>query len=189
MPFISEEIWQMLDKRAEGQSIMVSDMPVGGKVRTDVLKDFEHARLLVSAIRNIRKARKLPARESLRLFVSEKSKDASSICRNMVKRLANISDIEKAAAKPADSVSLMVGTAEYYLLLDDKIDITAEIERLETELEYNRGFLASVLKKLDNKKFVNKAPARVVEHEQKKKEDTETKIASLLERLKELKGE
>ncbi|MBS0010168.1 MAG: class I tRNA ligase family protein, partial [Bacteroidales bacterium] len=189
MPFISEEIWQMLDKREEGQSIMVSDMPVGGKVRTDVLKDFEHARLLVSAIRNIRKAKKLQARESLRLFISEKSNDASRICRNMVKRLANISDIEKTAAKPADSVSFMVGTAEYYLLLGDKIDITAEIERLETELEYNRGFLASVLKKLDNKKFVNKAPARVVEHEQKKKEDTETKIDSLLERLKELKGE
>ncbi|MEA1886281.1 MAG: valine--tRNA ligase [Bacteroidota bacterium] len=188
MPFITEEIWQMIKERKAGSSIMVSNMPDAGKVSSRSLKDFENARMLVSTVRNIRKENNLPARESLQLFVNTKSIDEEQKFQNMVKRLANISDIKPTDSKPGYSLSFMIGTSEYYLLIGDRIDVEAELARLEADLKYNKGFLDSVMNKLNNTRFVNNAPDKVVKHEKKKKSDAERKINSLIGRINELKG-
>ena len=188
MPFITEEIWQMIEDRSVDNSIMVSDMPDAGKVSGRSLKDFDNARMLVSAIRNIRKEKNLPARERLQLFVNKKSIDGEQSFQNLVMRLANISAIQQTDSKPGDSLSFMIGTSEYYLVIGDKIDIEAELARLKADLKYNRGFLDSVMKKLNNASFVSNAPDKVVEREKRKKSDTERKIKSLLERINDLKG-
>ena len=188
MPFITEEIWQMIEDRSVDNSIMVSDMPDAGKVSGRSLKDFDNARMLVSAIRNIRKEKNLPDRERLQLFVNKKSIDGEQSFQNLVMRLANISAIQQTDSKPDDSLSFMIGTSEYYLVIGDKIDIEAELARLKADLKYNRGFLDSVMKKLNNASFVSNAPDKVVEREKRKKSDTERKIKSLLERINDLKG-
>jgi len=188
MPFITEEIWQMMESRDSGSSIMISGIPDAGKASTRSLKDFEHASMLVKAIRNIRKENNLPARENLQLFISKKSIDREMSYQNIVRRLANVTDIQQTDSKPSDSKSFMIGTSEYYILIGSGIDIEAELERLEADLKYNRGFLDSVMRKLNNAEFVNNAPDQVVEREKKKKYDTERKIDSLLERINEMKS-
>ncbi len=188
MPFITEEIWQMMQNREPGSSIMMTGIPEAGKVNKRSLQDFEHASMIVKTIRNIRKENNLPARENLQLFVSKKSIEREQSYRNLVKRLANVSDIQQTDTKPGDSISFMIGTSEYYILIGSKIDTEAELEKLEADLKYNRGFLDSVMRKLDNAEFVNNAPDQVVEREKKKKYDTEKKIDSLLERINELKS-
>jgi len=188
MPFITEEIWHMMESRESGSSIIMSGIPETGKVHSRSLKEFEHASMLVKAIRNIRKENNIPARESLQLFVSKKSIEGEASYQNLVKRLANVSDIQQTDSKPGDSISFMIGTSEYYILIGSKIDIEAELEKLEADLKYNKGFLDSVMRKLNNADFVNNAPGKVVEREKKKKYDTERKIDSLLERIDELKS-
>jgi len=188
MPFITEEIWQMMEERDKGLSIMVSDMPDAGKVSSTVLKDFENARMIVSAVRNIRKKNNLPAKDQLDLLVSKKTIDDELPFRNLIKRLANVSDIEYVPGKPGDSVCFMVGTSEYYILMGGRIDVASELEKLEADLKYYRGFLDSVMKKLGNDSFVNNAPAKVIELEEKKKSDAETRINALLDRINDLKG-
>lgn len=188
MPFITEEIWHMMESRESGSSIIMSGIPETGKVHSRSLKDFEHSSMLVKAIRNIRNENNIPARESLQLFVSKKSIEGEGLYQNLVKRLANVPDIQQTDSKPGDSISFMIGTSEYYILIGSRIDIEAELERLEADLKYNQDFLDSVMKKLNNAEFVNNAPGQVVEREKKKKFDTERKINSLLERIDELKS-
>lgn len=188
MPFITEEIWHMIEPRQAGESIMVSNMPSATETDKQVLKDFEYSKALVSAVRNLRKEKNLPNKESLQLFVNSKTGDLAQSFHNLVKRLGRVSDIGQTDTKPDGAVSFMIGTSEYYIMLGGKIDTAAEIERLEADLEYNRGFLNAVMKKLNNERFVNNAPGKVVEHEKKKKADTELKISSLIERIEELKA-
>ncbi len=186
MPFITEEIWQKLEPREKGNSIMISEMPQAGKVDNIILKEFEHARLLVSMIRNIRKDKNIPNKDSLDLMVSDRNtKGAESLC-SMVRRLGNIGAIEITDSKPGDAVSFMIGTSGYYILLGDALDIEEELKKLKTELEYNKGFLKSVMKKLDNSSFIENAPVSIVDIEKKKRSDTERKIQALTERIEEL---
>ncbi|MFO7756559.1 MAG: valine--tRNA ligase [Bacteroidales bacterium] len=187
MPFITEEIWQIMEERTAGSSLMVSDMPEAGEVNTAVLDDFEHARLLVSAVRNLRKEKGLGNKEMLSLFVNKNTHSGSQAFSKYVERLGKVAGPEETESKPEASVSFMIGTSEYYVVMEGKIDVEEEIKKLGAELEYNRGFLKTVMKKLDNERFVNNAPAKVVETEKKKKKDTEIKISSLLDRLGELK--
>lgn len=187
MPFITEEIWQIMEERTAGSSVMVSDMPEAGEVNTAVLDDFEHASLLVSAVRKLRKEKGLGNKDMLSLFVNKNTYSGSESFSKLVERLGKVAGIEETESKPEASVSFMVGTSEYYVVLEGKIDVEEEIKKLEADLEYNRGFLKKVMKKLGNERFVNNAPAKVVETEQKKKKDTELKISSLLDRIGELK--
>ncbi|MDZ7737954.1 MAG: valine--tRNA ligase [Bacteroidales bacterium] len=187
MPFITEEIWQMMEDRTAGSSVMVSDMPEAEKVNTAVLDDFEHASLLISAVRKLRKEKGLGNKDMLSLFVNKKTYSGTLSFRKLVERLGKVTGIEETESKPEASVSFMVGTSEYYVVMEGKIDVEEEIKKLEAELEYNRGFLKTVMKKLDNERFVNNAPAKVVDTEKKKKKDTELKIRSLIDRIGELK--
>jgi valyl-tRNA synthetase len=140
----------------------------------------------VTSVRNLRKKNSLPARDQLELFVSKKSSGKEKSFENLIKRLAKVTAITELESKPDNSASFIIGTSEYYILMGDSIDVATEIEKLKAELEYNRGFLRSVMKKLDNERFVSNAPSKVIELEEKKKADAETRIRTLVEQLEDL---
>lgn len=187
MPFITEEIWQMIEERSEKDSLMISAMPTASLPDENLLKEFEEAKQLISTIRNIRKERNIPPREALDLQLNEGSAFSDHFT-PLIIRLGNLAGFNITGTKPEEHVSFLIGTSEFYIPLDEKIDAESEIERLESELVYSRGFLAKVMKKLGNDNFVQNAPAKVVEMEKKKRSDTELKIIALEKRIAELKA-
>lgn len=187
MPFITEEIWQLLREREKGESIMISRLPEVKKVRKEIPEGFEHAKQLVTAIRSLRKEKDIPSREKIDLLIPGGSGEIDKTWHPVVKKLCNLGSLEFISEKPSGAVSFLVGTTEFYVHLGDNLDVEAETEKIHQELDYNKGFLASVMKKLDNERFVQNAPASVIELERKKKSDAESKIRSLETRLQELK--
>ena len=188
MPFITEEIWHYLRERKEGESIMVSSMPEPGAVSGELIDQFTHLTQVVTQVRSIRKSKNLPQKEPLELHV--KAGGNGNFPEKLVpvmKKIGNLSEIHLAAEKPAGAVSFLVQNAEYSLPLGNLVDAGEEIGKLEKELEYTRGFLASVMKKLDNDRFVNNAPEKVVEAERKKRDDARAKISSLEEQISALR--
>ena len=186
MPFITEEIWQLLEEREEGESIMISSMPATKKSDKELIARFDLVRETISAIRTVRKARNLPAREGIVLCIRSAEKDFDTIFIPVIAKLCNISDIRFVSVKEEGAASFMVRTTEFYIPLGDKLDIEAERKRIEEELIYYRGFLESVMKKLDNERFVKSAPLNIIDMERKKQLDAGMKIKALEERLKEL---
>ena len=186
MPFITEEIWQLIDERAGGESIMISQMPAVTDYDSIMCSHFDTARELVTAVRNIRKVREIPVRDKLQLFHLSKGEEVNSLFMPVVSKLCNLEKTGSVQEKPDGAASFLIGTAEYFIPLGDKLDAAAELLKIEAELEYNRGFLNSVLKKLDNERFVQNAPANVLELERKKRFDAESKIKSLEDRREEL---
>ena len=186
MPFITEELWQHLAERKEGESIMYASLPVAGQFDEHLLSDMDVAKEIIAGVRTVRLQKNLPNKETLPLQVV--GGKASVPCVSVVKKMANLSDISESDTKDATSVSFLVGTVEYAVSLGGNIDIDAELKKLESELAYNEGFLQSVLKKLGNEKFVNNAPAKVIEMERKKQSDAEAKIAMLKESISALKS-
>jgi valyl-tRNA synthetase len=186
MPFISEEIYQLIEYRKDGESIMVSEMPEAGKVDIDLLKHFEEMKELVSAIRNIRQEKNLSPRNSFTLNITGEESGYKNHFLPLVYKLANIESVNYVEKSEEGAVSFMVRTTEYSIFLDDLLDVDEEKAKLEEELKYQEGFLNSVMKKLSNTNFVNNAPAKVVEMEEKKKADAEHKISTITERLKSL---
>ena len=188
MPFITEEIWQLIADRKDGDSIMVSSLPAAGKFNRDLLKRFDSTRETVSSVRAVRKDRNIPSKEAIGLVIRSDEGDYKSEFLPVLAKLCNLSGVTFTHEKPEGSVSFMVGTTEFFVPLNGKIDAEAEIVKIKGELSYHSGFLNSVMKKLDNEQFVNNAPANVIELERKKKADAESKIRSLEKRLKELES-
>jgi valyl-tRNA synthetase len=188
MPFISEELWQLLLERKNGESIMVALMPEYKKFDKDLIEGFESVKETVSAVRSVRKNRGIPNRDRLELLIRN-DKDLYDIeLLPVIMKLCNLSDISFVAEKQSGAVSFMVKTTEYFIPLGGNLDIDSELAKLREDLKYNREFLVSVMKKLDNHRFIQNAPATVLELERKKKSDTEMKIKSIEERIKELKS-
>jgi valyl-tRNA synthetase len=135
----------------------------------------------------VRKERELPNKDQIVLCVraAEKSFDAEFL--PVIVKLCNLSEIRFVDKKQEDAASFMVRTTEFYIPLEGKLDVKAELKKIKEELDYLRGFLASVMKKLDNERFVTNAPAAVIDLEKKKKSDAEMKIRALEEALKSLK--
>ncbi len=188
MPFITEEIWHYLRERKEGESITVSSMPEPGSVNKQLIEQFTHLTQVVTQVRSARKSKNLPQKEPLELHV--KTGGNGNFPEKLVpvmKKIGNLSAIHLAAEKPAGAVSFLVQNVEYSLPLGNLVDAGEEIGKLEKELEYTRGFLASVMKKLDNDRFVNNAPVKVVEAERKKRDDARAKISSLEEQIRALR--
>jgi valyl-tRNA synthetase len=188
MPFITEDIWQMIGERQEGESIMISMLPEAKKYNKEIVADFLMIKDTVSTIRNIRKEKGIPVREQLELYIREGGSEWDEELLPVIIKLCNLSVIAFVPEKKAGAVSFMVDTTEMYIPLGGSIDVEAELRKLNEELAYNRGFLESVMKKLGNERFVANAPAAVLEMERKKKSDTETRMASLEERIKEISG-
>jgi valyl-tRNA synthetase len=186
MPFITEEIWQLLLDRKEGESLMVSQMPQPGKSRKSLIKRFEIVKEIVSSVRTIRKEKDLPTKERLELFIKASPEEFDEHFLPVIIKIANLSGIYFTEVKQDDAASFLVSTTEFYIPLGSRLDTESELKKINEELNYNRGFLLSVMKKLDNERFVQNAPDSVIENENKKKADAESKIRSLEERKKEL---
>lgn len=184
MPFITEELWQALASRSEGESIMTSDMPKAKEINAELLKGFDNAKEIISGIRTIRLQKNLPNKDSLTLEILGSHDDKFNAT---IVKMGNISEITKTTKKDATSATFLVGTTEYAIPLENNIDIEAEIEKLEAEIVYLKGFLNSVLKKLSNEKFVANAKPEVVDAERKKQADAESKIKTLEETIASLK--
>ncbi|PLX15905.1 MAG: valine--tRNA ligase, partial [Marinilabiliales bacterium] len=183
MPFITEELWQLMAERKDGDSLMIEKMPEEESYNEDVIESFEVVKEIISGIRNIRNENNIAQKESLSLKVKgeyEKQYDSSIV------KMANLSSIDTTEIKIEGAVTFMIKSAEFYIELEGLVDVEEELKKLNEELEYNKGFLKSVMKKLSNERFVNNAPEQVVGIEKKKKEDAEAKIKVLEERIASL---
>ncbi len=187
MPFITEELWQHLADRKPGESIMVSpqsiDAPKDGDA--EILAQVEAVKSVVAGVRAIRNTKNISPRETLSLHVVGSAPVAAYD--SVIVKMANVESVAVVTEKGDGASSFMVGTTEYSVPLGGLIDVAAEIEKAEAELKHLEGFLTGVKKKLSNERFVNNAPAAVVELERKKQSDAESKIATLKETLASLK--
>lgn len=183
MPFISEELWQAITPRTKEQALIVAPWPVAGPVDRDVLDRFDYTAELIASVRAVRQEKGISSKDPLQVLTQDKS---PLIIDTLVEKLAGVASIDLAEEKPAGAVSFLVRTQEYFIPLGDRIDREAEREKLEKELQYTEGFLASVRKKLSNERFVNSAPAAVVEMERKKEADALSKIETIRQALQAL---
>ncbi len=186
MPFITEELWQNITERQDGESLMVSPMKPLETADEALLTAFEQVKELISNIRSIRLQKNIAQKESLELqVVGENPIEAFNA---VVSKMCNLSAISVVEAKADGAASFLIGTTEYAVPLGNLIDVEAEIARMEAELKHKEGFLAGVMKKLSNEKFVNNAPAAVIELERKKQADAESIINSLRESIANLRN-
>ena len=185
MPFITEELWQHIVERKDGESLMVSPMAAPGEVDEPLLRQFEAVKEVISNIRAIRLQKNIAQKETLELQVVGENPVAAFNA--VISKMCNLSAIPVVEAKADGASAFMVGTTEYAVPLGNLIDVEAEIARMEAELKHKEGFLQGVLKKLSNEKFVNNAPAAVIEMERKKQADAESIIKSLKESIAALK--
>ena len=187
MPFITEELWQQMAERnvGEGESLMVSALNMNTTVDADNVAQFEVVKDIISNIRSIRLQKNIAQKEALELQVLGENPVAAFNA--VVQKMCNLSSIEVVESKAEGAASFMVGTTEFAVPLGNMIDVEAEIARMEAELKHKEGFLQGVLKKLSNEKFVNNAPAAVIEMERKKQADAESIIKSLKESISALK--
>ncbi len=185
MPFITEELWQHIYERKAGESIMVQTLEVAGNYDEKIIAGFEVVKEVIGGIRTIRLQKNIAQKEALRLEVVGENPVAAFA--PAITKLCNLSAIATIVNKSDGAAAFMVGTTEYAVPLGSLIDVEEELKKLEADLEYQEGFLRSVMKKLGNEKFVGKAPVRVIETERKKQADAETKIAALKESIAVLK--
>ena len=186
MPFVTEEIWQDLAERKEGESICVAALPKAQAADEVALTRFALAQEVVSAVRNVRKQKNLPQKESLELKVV-RDENYPAEYEAAIAKMANLSAVTFVTEKNPMDAAFIVKTTQYFVPMGDNIDKEAEIAKLEKDLAYQQGFLATVMKKLSNERFVSSAPAQVVENEQNKKRDAEAKIAAIEAQLAALK--
>ncbi len=184
MPFITEELWQALEPRKEGESLMVALMPEVAPVDSAYLDAFEVVKEIVSGVRTIRLQKNIPNKDTLALQVLG---DHNDVFNPVIAKMCNLSEITKTDDKAAGAVSFLVRTTEYAVPLGNMFNVGEELAKLAEELKYQQGFLASVQKKLSNESFVSKAPAKVIEMERKKQADAESKIKSIEESIAALK--
>ncbi len=197
MPFVTEELWHVLQGFGKSDeqvaflnanySIMNQHMPTSVFYDQRMLDQFDTAREVIAGVRNIRNTRGLSPKELLAVScLSADERYRFDQFEGIVRKLGNVSNIERVVAKPEGALSFMVGTMECFVPMPEGVDRGAELEKLQADLKYAEGFLASVMKKLSNEKFVNGAPAAVIEKERNKQHDAETKIAALKAQIEAL---
>lgn len=180
MPFITEELWQALSERKQGESIMVSDMPKSTQFNAELLNAFDAAKETIAGIRTIRLQKNIPNKDVLSLEVTGEYNTAYN---SVISKMGNLSAIDTVAEKDPTAASFLVGTTEFSIPLGNNIDIEAELKKLNDELIYLEGFLKSVSNKLSNEKFVANAKPEIVENERKKQADAESKIKTIKESI------
>ena len=189
MPFITEELWQHLCERAEGESIMVSPQSIVAPQADDarLMADIEAVKNVIAGVRAVRNQKNIPQKEVLELQVVGANPLAAYDC--IITKMANVASVDVVESKGQGAAAFMIGTTEFAVLLGNLIDVEAEIAKAEAELKHLQGFLAGIEKKLSNERFVANAPAAVVELERKKQADAQSKIATLNETLASLKNQ
>ena len=186
MPFVTEEIWQDLAPRAEGESIMYAPMPEAEQVDEKLLARFELATEVITGIRNVRKQKNIAQKQELELNVIADENYPAEYA-PVIAKMCNLSQINLIEEKDPTADAFIVKTTQYFVPMGEMIDKDAELKKLSDELTYLEGFLSSVMKKLSNERFVNSAPEKVVANEKAKKADAEAKIAAIKERMEALK--
>lgn len=182
MPFLSEEIWQQLYDRDGHATIMTADWPKGSDVDQEALNAMEFAKEVIAGVRTIRNDKGIAKKDALELYSIDNEKIGAGTF-PVITRLANLSVIHAEGSKPDGAFGFRVKSNEYFVPLGDAVDMDAEKEKLEKELEYNKGFMQKLQKKLSNENFVNNAPEQVVAMEKKKLSDAEAKIKVIEEQL------
>jgi valyl-tRNA synthetase len=182
MPFITEEIWQNIRERQEKESICVAEFPTVGTVDTNLLANFEVLFELISAVRNLRNTKNISPKVELPLAVKSDQPELYKGLEALVRKLANVAEINF-VTEQAPGMSFLIRSDEFFINLEGEIDVEAERENLQKELEYTQGFLNSVAKKLSNERFIQNANVDVVEKERQKLADAEAKIVTLKEAL------
>jgi len=185
MPFITEELWQQLRRRNHNEYLMISSLPKPAEINSQVTAEFEQCKEIITCIRNIRKEKNIPQKEQLTLLYKPNDNINTSLHPVIIK-LAGLNNIS-ASTEKTDGSSFIVNTIEYFIPLTGKINVADETAKIKDELNYNLDFAASIRQKLANERFVNHAPADIVEKEKKKLSDTEIKIQTLQERLNQLR--
>ena len=187
MPFITEELWQHIYDRKDGESIMREklDIPAPTTEEQKLAADIEAVKQIIAGVRTVRNQKNIAQKEQLSLQVV--GKNDFEAYNDVTLKMANLDKIEVIAEKSADASSFMVGTDEFAVPLGDLIDVAAEIEKAEAQLKHLEGFLMGVRKKLNNENFVAHAPEKVVALERKKESDSVEKIAALKATIEELK--
>ena len=185
MPFLTEEIWQFLKTRTPNQALIVSSWPVSASYDTSLLEEFHFASEVISGIRNLRKQKQIPFKTTVELHVINKASSTQKFD-GLISKLGNISKINYTDSSVEKAFSFRVQSNEYFLVADIAIDLEAEVAKIKEELNYTKGFLKSVQKKLSNTRFVSNAPEQVVASEKKKEADALAKIQTLESSLKNL---
>ena len=187
IPFITEEVWQLLETRKPGESIMVAQMPEAGSFDEKLLERFETVKDVIAKIRQIRQDNGLAQKESLECFAKLVDGDYDNYFNAVITKHCNLAKFELIPAAIDGAKTFVAKNVEYYIPLGDKIDKEEELKKLNAELDYTRGFLASVEKKLSNERFVSGAPAAVVDREKQKLADAKMKIEALEKQIAGLK--
>ena len=187
MPFITEELWQNIYERKDGESIMRDKLELEAPTADEqaLTANIELLKQIIGGVRTIRNQKNISPREALKLQIVGANELEAYNC--VLAKMANLDEIAVVNEKDGTASAFMVGTTEFAVPLGDKIDVAAEIEKAEAQLKHLEGFLAGINKKLSNEKFVANAPEAVVALERKKKSDSEEKIAALKETIAELK--
>jgi valyl-tRNA synthetase len=183
MPFITEEIWHSLQKRAADEDLIVAEWPISQKFDETILADASFLFEIIAQIRNIRNKNQISPKIKLTLNINSEASLFTTIHASLMK-MANLEKISFIKEKPAQSHAFLIHSKEFSIVSTKTIDLDSERETLQKELDYTRGFLENVLKKMSNERFVNHAPPKVLEIEKKKQADAEAKIETLMESLK-----
>jgi len=186
MPFITEELWQLMAPRKEGESIMIQLQPQPRPANKQIIADFEIVKEAITQVRAIRKEKNISTKDPVRIYVKSANNTYNPSLGEVLLKMTQAEKIELTETKISNAFAFMVRAAEFFVETQQKIDVEEERKKIIDELSYTRGFLDTVMKKLNNDRFVANAPAQVVELEQKKRRDAEAKIAALEARLKEL---
>lgn len=185
MPFLSEEIWQHIQERTKEEALIVSTWPVMKSFDAKILADFDLASEVISGIRTIRKDKNLPMKDKVALEVITEESDLGTF-ESVIVKLGNLERYDIVSQKPTPASSFRVQALEYFVPLSQNVNLEEEKSKIQTELDYIKGFLKSVQSKLSNEKFVNGAPAAVIDNERKKEADALAKIETLEQSLKDL---
>lgn len=188
MPFITEELYHLLKERNSGESIMFAEWPKAGIIDSELLAKFEMARDVVNEIRNVRAKKNIPNKEVIKLYIKKNySEEPDLTFDEVVCKLCNLSSIEYTEQKVENAFTFVVRNTEFYIPVSSNFDADDEIKKLNEELNYTKGFLNSVVKKLSNQNFVNNAAPSVVEAERRKQADAENKIKVIEAQIVSLK--
>ncbi len=185
VPFVSEEIWQSMKQRNEKEALIISSWPKSEEFDASLIDEFVVASEVVSGIRTIRKEKNISYKDQIELQVLNNEKLGSTFD-PIIEKMGNISSLGYTQEQVKGALSFRVKSNEYFIPVTGAVDVEAEKAKLEEELNYTRGFLKSVEKKLSNEKFVSGAPAKVVDMEKQKKADAEAKIEAILASIKAL---
>ena len=187
MPFITEDIWHLLQERQDGDDIIIAQQPKQQDVDNEILNQFIFTQDVINNIRKIRAEKNISMKEAIELIVVDKEGNVNKEFDSVIMKLCNVSSVNYVAENPQDAFGFLVKAVEFFIPVTDNIDTEAELKKLEEELKYAQGFLKSVEAKLSNEKFVNGAPAAVVDKERKKKSDSEAKIKVLEQQIATLR--